>query len=361
MSSGSDKNIELRDEKIIIHNLEVDDINAYKILKDIKPDRREEFIKKAVIMGTIGLRNLSLTENVDYIEKEFNKLLKQFEYQNENIQDMIEKTFDMENNASCMGKFRLMFEQYFDLKKGKIGDLLSPYEEGSPIKKLKEEVFEKIKELRDELLKEEVKEEIVSKTTLKGGKFEDTVLEQIEKICSPYEDKVEYVGDRLGKTNKIGDINIDIDSDNKKRIIVECKDSPAYSHKRTIDEVNDAIKNRGSKFGIFLFKNQQQIPSALRPVKITKKYIVTSFDEYGLYFAFRVARLFVTIKDDKKEIPIGEIQKEIEDMKSKLFMFKSFESKLTQIDNASSYIRTNLERIKDDIENSLETIKNLIT
>lgn len=327
----------------------------------MKPDRRERFIKKAVIIGTIGLRNLSLTENVDYIEKEFNKLLKQFECQNESMQGMIKETFDMENNASCMGKFRLMFEQYFDLKRGKIGDLLSPYEEGSPIKKLKEEVFGKIKELRDELLKEEVKEEIVSKTTLKGVEFEDDILGQIEDFCSPYEDKVEYVGDRLGKTSKIGDINIDVDSDDKKRITIECKNSATYSHKRTIDEINDAIKNRGAKFGVFLFKSQNQIPSALRPVKITKKYIVTSFDECGLYFAFRVARIFVTVKEHEKRIPIREIQKEVEDMKSKLFMFKSFESKLTQIDNASSYIRTNLERIKDDIEKSLESIKSLIT
>lgn len=356
------KKIELKNESIIINKIILDDLNTYKIINDIKEDKREDFIKKAIVIGAIGLRNLYLTENVDYIEKEFKELMKNSENQSKDIKDMIEKTLDIENNSSSLGKMRVLFEDYFDKRKGKISDLLSPFEDNSPIKKLKEEIFKKIQDLRDELIKEKSKEEIMEKTTLKGGNFEEVVLESIEDICSEYEDKINFVGENMGKTNKTGDITIDINGDDNKRVIIECKDSIAYSHKKTLDEINDAIENRNAKFGIFLFKSQSQIPSALAPMKITNNYIVTSFDNYGLYFAFRVARLFVerSVEAKQKTIPIGEIQKEIDELRMKLLDFKNISTKLTQINNASDYIQENIDRLKKDIEKGLSSIKELI-
>ncbi len=379
-----DQKVKLKDDSIIISNITIEDINTYKILNDIPENKREDFVKKAIVIGAIGLRNLYLTENVDYIEKEFKELLKGLESQSKDIKNnlekefrdllknsesqskdiknMIEKTLDVDSNSSSLGKMRVLFEDYFDKRKGKISDLLSPFEEDSPIKKLKEEIFKKIQELKDELIKDKIIGEMTDKTTLKGGKFEEVVLESIEDFCSEYEDKVNFVGENLGKTNKIGDIAIDINGDENKRVIIECKDSSAYSHKKTIDEINDAIENRNAKFGIFLFKSQSQIPSALEPMKITNNYIITSFDNYGLYFAFRVARLFVErgAEKNKKEIPLGEIQKEVENLKNKLLDFKNIQTKLTQIDNASDYIRENIDRLRKDIENGLSSIKELL-
>jgi len=356
------KKIELKDESVIINKIIIDDLNTYKIINDIKEDKREDFVKKAIVIGAIGLRNLYLTENVDYIEKEFKELMKNSENQSKDIKNMIEKTLDIESNSSSLGKMRVLFEDYFDKRKGKISDLLSPFEDDSPIKKLKDEIFKKIQDLRDELLKEKSQEEIMEKTPLKGGKFEEIVLESIEDFCSEYEDKIAFVGEKSGKSSKIGDITVDIDGDDNKRVIIECKDSSAYSHKKTLDEINDAIENRSAKFGIFLFKSQSQIPSALAPMKITNNYIVTSFENYGLYFAFRVARLFVerNTENKQKTIPIDKIQKEIDELRAKLLAFTNIQTKLTQINNASEYIQENIDRLKKDIEDGLSSIKELL-
>lgn len=377
--------IRVDNDSIVINNITIDDANTSKILKDIAEDKREDFIKKAIIIGAIGLKNLYIAENVDYIEKEFKELLKNSEIQSKDIQNnlerefkellknseiqskdiknMIEKTLDVENNSSSLGKMRVLFEDYFDKRKGKISDLLSPFEDDSPIKKLKEEIFKKIQDLRDELIKDKAVGEALEKTTLKGGEFEEVVLESIEDFCSEYEDKVCFVGENLGKRNKIGDIAIDMHGDDAKRIIIECKDSSSYSHKKTLDEINDAIENRDAKFGIFLFKSQSQIPSALKPMKITNNYIITSFDDYGLYFAIRVARLFVekSMESQQKTIPVDEIQKLIEGLRIKLLDFKNIQTKITQIENASSYIRENIERLKKDIEGGLVSVKELIS
>ncbi len=434
-----DKKIKLDENTITIKNITIDDANTSKILRDIAENKREDFIKKAIIIGAIGLKNLYLAENVDYIEKEFKELLKNSESQSKDlrnslerefrellknseiqskdiknnlekefrellkssesqsntllrtsenqakdiwtnfekgfrellrdsenqskdIQSMIEKQLDVENNQSSLGKMRLLFEDYFDKKKGKIGELLNPFEENSPIKKLKDEILGKIQELRDEVLKEKSKEEIIEKTSLKGAKFEEIVLEQAEDFLSEYEDRVNPCGEISGRTNKIGDLIVDINGDENKRIVIECKDSFSYSHKKTIDEINDAIENRSAKFGIFLFKSQSQIPSALKPMKITNNYIVTSFDDYGLYFSLRVARLFIEKNNEsKQEIPIDKIQKVVEGLQIKLSDFKNIQTKLTQIDNASSYIRENIDRLKKDLDEGLNSVKELIS
>ena len=81
----TDSKIELKDNHILIDRIVLEDINTYKILSDIKEENREDFIKKAIIIGAIGLRNLYLTENVDYIEKEFKEVIKNLENQSKDI------------------------------------------------------------------------------------------------------------------------------------------------------------------------------------------------------------------------------------------------------------------------------------
>ena len=66
--------VRLKNDIININNLSIDDANTYKILNDIPETKREDFVKKAIVIGAIGLRNLYLTENVDYIEKEIQKI-----------------------------------------------------------------------------------------------------------------------------------------------------------------------------------------------------------------------------------------------------------------------------------------------
>ena len=62
----------------------------------------------------------------------------------------------------------------------------------------------------------------------------------------------------------------------------------------------------------------------------------------------------------QKEIPIEEIQKEVEKVMERLLDFKNVYAKLTQIDNASEYIRKNVDRLKKDIEEGLDSVKELL-
>ena len=56
--SEHDQKVKLENDSVIINGIVVEDINTYKILKDISQDKRDDFIKKAIIIGAIGLKNL---------------------------------------------------------------------------------------------------------------------------------------------------------------------------------------------------------------------------------------------------------------------------------------------------------------
>lgn len=78
---------------------------------------------------------------------------------------------------------------------------------------------------------------------------------RLDTICRPYEDKTKYVGNITGKNRKTGDIIINLDGNEKRRIVIKCKDSGSYSKKQTVEEIENAIYNRDAKYGIFLLRN----------------------------------------------------------------------------------------------------------
>ena len=345
-------------EVIVIRDLEIEDIPTFNFLQGIQEEKRAEFVRKAFIVGCTALRNISIVENVDYVQKEFAGLVREIGTQGNQISEKIDDIFDINDPESPLGRMRILFELYFDIDKGQIGKFLDPFEQDSPIRKLKDEILSNIQKLRDELQEKKIKELISATTPLKGGIFEDNVIELAQAICCHYEDKVQCVKDNIGKFGKKGDIVIDIDSDTKKRIVIECKDSSSYSANKATEEILEAIENRDALFGIFLLKEDAQVPGPLRPMKITDEYIVTSNEGNGLYFSLRVARILVEKKLVKPEveIPVEKIQEEMEKLRDQAMIFTSLYQKLTLIDNASKYIRSNLETCQKKYDKGLEKI-----
>ena len=159
---------------------------------------------------------------------------------------------------------------------------------------------------------------------------------------------VQFVENKIGKLGKKCDIIIDINGTKNSRVVIECKDSSSYSSNKITEEIEACIKNRDTAFGIFLFKEFTQIPTPLQPIKITNKYIVTSFENNSLYLAFRVTRLFAEKGKEIKEIklPIDKIQKELEELKNKPKVFQAIHQKIVQIENSSSFIRRKIELVQ---------------
>tara|TARA_Y100000310_G_scaffold126406_1_gene125276 strand:- start:279 stop:1349 length:1071 start_codon:yes stop_codon:yes gene_type:complete len=345
-----------------------------------------------------------LTENVDFVEKEFNKFITKakeaFESQSKNIDQRIENTFSLNNSQSPLFQMKELIDEYFNKDKGqikniidetfnidnkksalsllieelrknsemdeeKIHGLLDSNKTDSPARHMKEQILEKlneirdkeIKDIRDQVLKENAIMEEKQRGTSKGFDFEEKVYEDLQTLASYYENVVEPTGEKKGAFNKKGDILIELE--NKKNIIVECKDSSSYSSKKAIDEINDAMKNRNASFGIFLFANRDQMPKEISPIKITDKYMILYYDEDNLYFAYRIARLF-TLREmggSEDKVNFDKISSEISAIEDNFRNIDLVQAKVTNIINSGEYVRENLKKVKARIEESVDKIK----
>jgi hypothetical protein len=394
-----------KNAEVYIENLTISNPDTYNFLKD-KEDL-VDWTQKALIIGCVGLRQMVLTENVDFVEKEFNKFIvkakETFEKQTNNINEKIETTFSLNNTQSPLFQMKELIDSYFNKDKGqikkiidetfninnkksalsifieelkinsetdenKLQELLDPNKTDSPARQLKEQILNKlneirdkeIKDIRDQVLKESAINVEKQKGTSKGFVFEEEVHKTLQTLASFYENNIVLVGDKSGTQNKKGDILIELE--NKKNIIVECKDSSSYSSKKTIDEINDAIDNRKSSYGIFLFAKRDEMPRELCPIKITDKYIITYYDEDNLYFAYRIARLFVLRKMEGSEDKINfeKISSELNTMEDNFKNIDAIQTKVTTIINSGEYVRENLKSVRDRIDESVTKIKNAL-
>ena len=183
------KNKVILDEKnaqICIENLTISNPDTYNFLKD--KENLVDWTTKALIIGCVGLRQMVLTENIDFVEKEFNKFIvkakEAFEKQTNNINEKIETTFSLNNTQSPLFQMKELIDGYFNKDKGQIKkiidetfnidnkksslsrlieelksnsemdeekfqELLDPNKTDSPIRQLKEHILNKLNEIRD--------------------------------------------------------------------------------------------------------------------------------------------------------------------------------------------------------------------
>ena len=391
--------------EVCIEHLTISNPDTYNFLKD--KENLVDWTTKALIIGCVGLKQMILTDNIDFVEKEFNKFITKakeaFESQAENINEKIETTFSLNNTQSPLFQMKELIDSYFNKDKGQIKkiidetfnldnkksalsllieelkdnsekdekqlqELLDPNKSDSPARRLKDQILEKINELRDKelkdirdsVLKESAVELEKQRGTSKGFDFEEEVYKTLQTLASFYENQISLIGDKTGIASKKGDILIELE--NKKSIVVECKDSSSYSSKKTIEEINEAMENRKASFGIFLFAKREELPRELCPIKITDKYLITYYDEDNLYFAYRIARLFSlrNIESSEDKVNFEKISAELSTMEDTFKNVNAIQTKVSTIINSGEYIRENLKVLRESIEGSMEKIKNAL-
>lgn len=394
-----------KNTEVYIENLRISNPDTYNFLKD--KDNLVDWTTKALIIGCVGLRQMVLTENVDFVEKEFDKFLAKaketFEKQASNINEKIETTFSLNNTQSPLFQMKELIDCYFNKDKGqikriidetfnidnkksslsllieelkknsemdeeKLQELLDPNKTDSPARQLKEQILNKLNEIRDKEIKE-IRDQVLKETavnlekqkgTSKGFVFEEEVYKTLQTLASFYEDTISPVGDKAGTESKKGDILIEVE--NKKSIIIECKDSMSYSSRKTLEEIQEAIENRKASFGIFIFAKRDAMPRELCPIKITDKYLITYYDEDNLYFAYRLARLFVLKNRGECEdkVNFDKVSSELSTIEDNFKNIDSIQTKVTTIINSGEYVRENLKTLRTNIDASVTKIKNAL-
>ena len=184
-----------------INDLEIDDEETVKIINEIEEKDLEQYVIKSINIGSSVLRNRMTTEKIDYVEKEFKRLL---------------------------GEIGDRADDWDDLITDSMTDSLNPEKEGKPINMLRTSILAEFTKLRDIIMKKEGAMEESVKGTMKGFDFEDEIIEDM-MMWQKYSDSFEKIGDVAeGKTRrKVGDVLATME--NGMTIAMEAKAGSNYS------------------------------------------------------------------------------------------------------------------------------------
>lgn len=237
-------------QTIRIGTLSVLDGNAHALLASQKEDLRPELVRRALKLGFFAISRMAMGGDVDYVEKEFNRLLIELDLR-----------LNPDDTSSHLGRLRKLIEQYFE-EGGTLEKLFNPQNEQSPLGIVQKEIKDEIQKLRDLIIGEEAKKEVWERTAIKGRDFEDACEELLGAVV------IEWLGDELMRTtdevgriegSRVGDFTITL-SDSQDRIVIEVKDRQRISLPAILDELDEAMENRGAKYAIFVSKYVEALP-----------------------------------------------------------------------------------------------------
>lgn len=389
------RNIQIEDGKLIVRNLQIEDNEILECFKDVKPVDLEKRFKLAVKIGVIALRTIGTTERVDYIQKEFNRLdtkfneilketgnqlsqnIDKFLGEGGSLPAMLEENFGkegkvnsiMESHLGDKGTFSEQLEKHFGKNGLIVKELFDPLKEGTPLNQLKVILADELRSIKETLAAEEAKKEARQKSTQKGGDFEDVCEEFLGNIVRSHKsDVIQRTTNAKGQitNSKKGDFIVDITGKTEYRIVVETKDMENLTLPKINQEIDEALKNRGAKYGIFVAKWNEALPSSVGCFNYyNDDRVVCSLGnkddevlhEEILYAAYCWARANVLRKSATCEkIDFDLIDNNLSQIKSQLDLFNAIKSHCTNIATSSNKIVEATDNIQANIQQHLRII-----
>lgn len=364
-------NITIERGKLVVKKFETSDKEIVDYFEEIELDIREERFEMALKTGVTALKTVGITEKIDYIERKFEGLNKQFS-------DTLDTTVDDLDNKyeeifGEKGKFADIIKLHFGEDGKIVKELFDPAREGSPLNILRNEIRNEISGLKTLLQLEEQKGEIEQKTPLKGIKFEDACEQVLNSITKMHSDKLERTTDIAGKirASKKGDFVVEL-KENAKKIVYEVKDlGKKDSGKQTLPAIlrnmEDAMTNREAAYGVFLVKNVEALPQSVGWFNEYdgNKLVCALGSEIGdeklhgeiLLISYKWAKAKVMLQAlRERQIDAEFIQNKITKIQQKLSELTNVKTNCTNIETASDKIRTIVQNLQDEIGTELSEI-----
>jgi len=302
----------------------------------------EEKLENLIKLGVVVAKFAGTTENVSFIQKEFNTLLL-------NFQKLLDTAHDDNSN---------ILKEHLDIQK-----------ENSPLSILAAYIsneMEKVKAVASMTIGQQKAE---NNTTLKGDKFEDEFVQVLESIAKKFGDEIEGTGKKRGELTKRlkGDFVHKV-KELGKILVWETKnyDSSDLSMKEIKENLDIGLQNRKGDAIILVARNVKALPKQIGWIKeIKDNQLVIALGngenvelhEEIIHFAYMWARSkFFQEQSKNSKIDPSFIHDRITDITDQLKTFDSIKTQCTNLNNASSKIESLSTDAKNAIKKELETI-----
>lgn len=383
---------------VVINQITITNPTFYAIIIEIATEEeRKQFIERILSIGFDVVQTIGERGRVDYINAEFEKMIKDFETKfsqvfsdDGEISELLEAYFGAKGDVTCLlsdhfgdeGTIVRKLLNPSDIEtplgrfKRDLENLLDVSKEGSAFNQIKacvETCFASLSEqikIRDEVGSAVAEER--ERGTAKGRDFQEFLTEVTDGLARPLEDTVTFVGDDPGLVDKKGDVLVEINPSNtkgiEKRIIIEAKNSPVtLSGKNTfLNELDEAMVNRTADYAIgAIFE-----PHTPRSVGAFRRYarnkiLVSIPEDYPpivLEVAYKVARSEIIAKTLADEAPIDAIKiiEIAERAKAKLENMRAIRTTINRTVTDLSDVHTRLGTMETEIKEELNELTILL-
>ena len=403
--------ISVSDGQILIHELEVADADLAHFVAQAPEGERPGLVARAVKIGLIALCNAGVTVNVDFVQRQFERLLAQMQQTNERAESALEATlrnhfadgegrlpqtleaflgdrgklrqligdlFDDGRRDSAIGRMRDLLGRYFEGDGAVLATLLDPTRQGSALYQFRNEVTTGFKELGERLAALEAgnraRAEERARSAAKGGDFEDVIELHLAALAHGAGDILERTSDTPGAVmgSKKGDLVLTLDPAQTRgadlRIVIEAKDR-AISRRQMAVELREARENRSASAAVVVF-TPQHAPSGIAPLQLvgTDVYCVLDPDDdepVALEAAVRLARALAlaTLRQVSVEIDVAAVQGCLDDIRQQVAAVQGMKSVLTSIGTKAKEVSGGLDELRAvilrrvvDVESELRVV-----
>jgi hypothetical protein len=291
----------------------------------------------------------------------------------------LDQRFDADSKASVIGKLDALLERTRAEQQQMLRRMLDPSVDG-PLAQLRdtlgrtikdhvEDVRRDLKEITTKLAVDDKEAELIELTTAKGFKFEDLVDRSLGRLAAPHGDVHEPVGHVTGELGtKRGDeivtLNPDDTGGQTRRAVIEAKDRK-LSMRNILEELDEAMANRGAEVAIAVFSAQELAPTHVPFHVVGNRAIVVldkrSGDDAALKLAYLWARWMLRrVEGDEAEVDTARIQQMVDEARRALTRMGTIKGAHSTIRKKVDEAAKQLECMHDEVEEALTELAELI-
>jgi hypothetical protein len=362
-------------------------------------------VERGLKVGLIALRNAGVTINVDFVAREFDRLmhrtdeshdraavaldaalretfaakdgtlprtLEQFLGKDGTLRRLVDDLFDEERRDSAIGRMRTLLAGYFDGDGAVISRMLDPRLVASPLHGFRTEMREMLKDVSDRLVRLEAARDARAdereKGTAKGLDFEDAVEARLDVLLRGTGDLVEPTGTAVGNSvrSRKGDFLITLDPSWTRGVpvcvAVEAK-SGRVGLAKLCRDLDETRRNRGAVIAVAVYR-AGNAPSGCAPFTLHGEHIICEFDpddpdDTAFTAAVRLGRALAlsAARNHADVVDAAAVRRDLDGIRAQLNAIVGMKSKLTSISTATGDVRNGLDALRQGVLDRVMSIE----
>jgi hypothetical protein len=386
MDSGS---VSVKGDSVRIDHWEFTDKNTSDLLRERPIEQWNDLLGRLIRIGALAIRDAGDVNRIDYARAEFDRFLNELQgLVDREVTQQLQKFFDPERGVflttvqgflgpdgkltqmfderrsdSIASSLRTLLEQNLTGQNSVFVKALDPNRVDTPIGQLRAQLAGAVEEAKlaivSRIAGDEVVEEVSSRTTLKGRKFEDLLFPALKEIANSFGDSIEDVR----AANKDGDFVVTVDpkytGSGNLKFAIEVKDR-SVPLPQTQRELENAKRQWAAMAAVMVFAMPEQSPQDAAFRHTGQGYLCVydkdKPDSTALQVAYQLARLDALRASQTSEqngLRLTEANTLLDRAASKLRDIATLKASLTGVTKTLSEVYLGLETLQQEVSRSL--------